>query len=131
MGETATEAQDWWGEAPALALIFAKSLAGFDDIVREADSLPSRGPSAAHLQPRLGLIDRLLDVGESGLAARQRVGPIRDNLAAPRSPLFELSVRSGASPHQNGFRPFAGAPTRPIAVSPLGRSDRFLAGELG
>ena len=75
MGEGA-----WWGEAPALAQILAKSLVGFDDIVREADSLPSRAPSAAHLQPRLGLIDGLLDVGESGVAARQCVGPSRDNL---------------------------------------------------
>jgi len=45
MGERLTEAQGWRGEAPALALIFAKSLAGFDGIVREADSLPSRRPS--------------------------------------------------------------------------------------
>jgi hypothetical protein len=44
-GERLTEAQGWWGEAPALALIFAKSLVGFDGIVREADSLPSRRPS--------------------------------------------------------------------------------------
>ena len=43
-GDGLTEAQGWWGEAPALALIFAKSLAGFDDIVRGVDSLPSRGP---------------------------------------------------------------------------------------
>jgi hypothetical protein len=93
----------WWGEAPALSLIFAKSLAGFGDIVREADSLPSRGPSVAHLQPRLGLIDRLLDVGESGVAARQRVRPIRDNLAADDHLCSNLQSAPEPRPTKMGF----------------------------
>lgn len=49
MGETAirrSEAQVWWGEAPERLLVFSKSLVTFGDIIRKADSLPSRWPSA-------------------------------------------------------------------------------------
>ena len=44
MGEWATGAQEWWGEAPERAVVLPELPVDVDEKVRRADSLPSRGP---------------------------------------------------------------------------------------
>lgn len=112
-----TEAQGWWGEAPALELIFAKPLTGFDEIVREADSLPSLRPSAKQLQPGLELID----VSSVFVNQGARLGSVSAQSATISARAINPCVALESVPEPR--------PTK--AVSPLRRNLRLLAGELG
>jgi hypothetical protein len=109
-GETAngrTEAQGWWGEAPALALIFAKSLAGFD--LWSARQIRCR----ADAEMRLGLGDRFQG-WQTKATARQRICPIRHIWGEYNSPCEALE-----------------SVPEPRPTNGLHRSDRLLAGKLG
>jgi hypothetical protein len=49
-GSARSGAQLWWGEAPERLSVFSRSLVTFGNIIRKADSLPSRWPSAMQLK---------------------------------------------------------------------------------
>jgi hypothetical protein len=50
MGESVTGASGCYGEAPELGLMFPGSPAVLDQILNQADALPSRCPALMHLK---------------------------------------------------------------------------------
>jgi hypothetical protein len=133
MGREADRSPGLVGEAPALALIFAKSLVGFDGIVREAIRCRAAGPAlcsgnafrigrslpgVANQGPRLGSVS-----AQSGIFGANTI-----RLAKRFSLLRSLAPPTWVSIAP--IRPFAGAPTRRLAQLHRGNLG-LLAGELG